>query len=167
MTNTKNAYLERLAVVVSKNEANNTVVCEYGVNGLCGSCSEKTDDCAPEIFSSEQKTMVFTLKNTCNAELRQIVRVGVPAKSLLLSSFISYAVPLFFMIACAGLTFSFTSENARADVFASLGAVAGLGFGFSVSMILAKILKRTIWNPRMLGVLPVKPECKNTTKVKN
>ena len=162
--NSNNAYLERLALVVSVNEDCGTAVCEYGVNGLCGACTEKSDDCVTDIFASGQKTMAFTLKNTCDARVNQVVRVGVPAKSLLLSSFISYVSPLVFMLTGAGLTFWLMSGHENADIYAAVGAFIGLVFGFVTAAITAKIMQNTIWNPRMLGVLPFSPKCNTQQK---
>lgn len=167
MMNSGKSYMERLALVTARNEDDNTVTCEYGVNGLCGSCSEKSDDCAPDLFSSGAKTTVFSLKNTFDAKVNQVVRVGVPAKSLLLSSFISYGIPLIFMLSCAGLAFWLASGRDGADMIAAAGAFLGLVAGFVTAAVTARIMRDTVWNPKMLGVLPFSPQCKNTTKSEN
>ena len=72
-----NSYVEKLALVISKS-GDGYVTCEYGTAGLCGGCKEKSDDCVPELFSKPQSQAVFLLKNTCGAEINQVVRVGIP-----------------------------------------------------------------------------------------
>ncbi len=150
-------YLERLALVVSA-DGDGTAVCEFGAGGLCGSCPEKGETCRPEAFGSRRDPVRISLRNTCGAGPGQVVRVGVPARSLLLSSVISYVIPLAGMIACSWL-FLPADGGPAGDSMAMLGALAGLAAGFAVSWLLAKILKRTVWNPKMLGVLPVAPRC--------
>ena len=45
-----------------------------------------------------------------------------------------------------------------------IGAFIGLVLGFLTAAVLAKILGKTIWNPKMLGILPLNTQCSNSTK---
>lgn len=157
-----NSYVEKLALVISKS-GDGYVTCEYGTAGLCGGCKEKSDDCVPELFSKPQSQAVFLLKNTCVAEINQVVRVGIPERSLLLGAFIAYGIPLLFIICCSGLGVYF-SQNSNSDIAAMIGAFIGLVLGFLTAAVLAKILGKTIWNPKMLGILPLNTQCSNSTK---
>ncbi|MGN1393295.1 MAG: SoxR reducing system RseC family protein [Succinivibrionaceae bacterium] len=152
---------ETLAVV-TKNMDNGYVECSIGTKGLCGSCQSKTEECSSNIFDSklESKRKDLVLENLLGAKLGQIVRIGFPTKSIILSIIISYMLPLLFLIIGAILGFLFLDFIVVNKNFASIiGCFVGLFIGVIVSVLTARICIKTIWKPRILGILPIQNSC--------
>ncbi len=148
--------IETLALV-TKVLDNNTVECTQGMQGLCGGCTEKSEDCAPEVFTAKKAPQVFILPNTLHASVNQVVRVGIPARSVLVSALICYGLPLCWLIMGAGIGMWLASLYQLSPDWSSiLGAFIGLLIGMLLAFSIAHVFINRIWNPRMLGILPVK-----------
>ena len=78
----------------------------------------------------------------------------------MVSTVIAYLVPLLGL-----LTGALVSELAFQNDFAGIaGAFAGLTLGFCLAVFLSRIFVKTIWAPRMVGILPAIPGCKTDVK---
>ena len=144
----KKKFVEKLAVV-KKSYPNGTVLCEQGVEGLCGACDSKGSDCHIDDKHEHFKAPVeFILQNDFNAKIGQVVRVGIPDTSVLLRVVVSYLVPLVFLIFGAVIGWMLGGE-----IVSIIGCLLGLFLGFCVSLILARFILKSVWSPKMLGVL--------------
>ena len=147
---------ETLAVVRSIS-GDGLAVCEQGVRGICGSCSDRTASCPDDRTDSSKKPVIFSVPNSLNAG---VVRIGVPESSVMVSAVIAYLVPLLGLLAGA-LVFELIFQN---DLAGIAGAFAGLTLGFCLAIFLSRIFVKTIWAPRMVGILPAVPGCKTDVK---
>ncbi len=145
---------ETLAVVTSISR-DGTAVCTQGVNGICGSCTDRSSSCPEESSTPSKEPVVFSVPNSLNARINDVVRIGVPDSSIMISAVIAYLVPLLGLIAGAAL-FELIFKNDFAGIG---GAFLGLTFGFCLAVILSRIFVKTIWAPRMVGILPAIPGC--------
>lgn len=158
--------VENLAVV-TEILSDGKIVCEQGVGSICGSCTDQKDDCSPELFKPVSKNIKFTVKNSYGAKLNQVVRIGIPAKSVLMSAIIVYFVPLVGIIIGVMVSMIFTTEASEyANYIAIIGAFVGLFIGILVSYCIAKLLVNSIWSPRMVGVLQFNANCSQVNKKK-
>jgi sigma-E factor negative regulatory protein RseC len=153
--------IESLAVVVKTYE--DKAECLKGPGGLCGSCNDKTDECVPEVFN-KSKEILFVVKNTHNAKQGDVVRIGVPEKSVLLSSIVAYGIPLFGLILGAVCGHYYDQQ---VQIYSMLGSLLGLAIASLFSFIIAKIFVSCFWSPKMLGILPQKFICKTNQKSEN
>ena len=144
----KKKFVEKLAVV-KKIYPNGTALCEQGVEGLCGACDSKGSDCHIEENREHSKAPVeFIIQNDFNAKIGQVVRVGIPDISVLLSAVVSYLIPLVFLVFGAVIGWMIGGE-----IVSIIGSLLGVLLGFCVSLILARYILKSIWSPKMLGVL--------------
>ncbi len=151
--------IETLAVVINELD-NGTVECLKGAGGLCGSCREKSDNCVPEVFN-KSKEVIFKVKNTHNAKLEDVVRIGVPAKSVLLSALVAYGVPLLGLVIGAVIGHFFDKES---QIFSMIGSLIGLIVAAIIALLVARIFVNYFWAPKMLGVLPKRFVCQTRQK---
>ena len=150
---------ETLAVVISIS-GDGFAVCEQGVRGICGSCSDRTSSCPEDNAGSSKKPVIFSVPNSLNARVGDVARIGVPESSVMVSAVIAYLVPLLGL-----LTGALVSGLAFQNDFAGIaGAFAGLTLGFCLAVFLSRIFVKTIWAPRMVGILPAIPGCKTDVK---
>ncbi len=155
----KNTYTETLAVVQEVLE-NGSAVCQQGVYGICGTCDNKSDSCGEtQHLDKKKKPISLTVANTLGAKKGQVVRIGIPTASILKSVFIAYLLPLVFIIVGAFLG----EYYHHSDLAAVIGCFLGLAIGFFVASYLSKILMKTIWSPKMLGIIDVPNNCNLTT----
>jgi sigma-E factor negative regulatory protein RseC len=152
--------VENLAVV-SEVLSNGNVVCQNGISGICGSCSDQSDDCSTELLKKDTKPVTFIVKNSRNAGLNQVVRIGIPERSVLISAIIAYLIPMIFLIVGAVISYDCGNLfNASNDIITIIGSFIGLIIGIIVAYVVAKIFIKTLWSPRIVGVLPYTSNCK-------
>lgn len=155
------SFTEILALVCAIGSTKNTVICEKGVAGVCGSCSDKKDGCVPDVLASNETTLTrFEVHNTYKAQVGDVVRISIAERSIWLSIIVSYVMPLLgLLIGASGASLiSYWIYNTIYDLFAIVGAFVGLSFGIAISYLLATYLIKEVWAPKMLGVLgKVKP----------
>jgi len=150
---------ETLAVVRSIS-GDGLAVCEQGVRGICGSCSDRTASCPEDNSDTSKKPVIFSVPNSLNAKVGDVARIGVPESSVMVSAVIAYLVPLLGLLAGA-LAAELIFQN---DLAGIAGAFAGLTLGFCLAVFLSRIFVKTIWAPRMVGILPAVPGCKSDVK---
>lgn len=152
---------EILALVCETVANTNLVICEKGVQGVCGSCHDRKDSCIPDVMAGRPSTPErFEVENTFKAKTGDVVRIAVCERSIWLSVVVSYLIPLLSMMigASGSAIISFFLSGEIKDLVTILGAFLGLFFGISLACYLAKYLVQKIWTPKMLGVLgAVKP----------
>ena len=151
--------IESLAIV-NKILDDGTIECIKDAKLLCGSCQDKSDNCVPEVFNNSQD-IVFRVKNELGAKVNDVFRIGIPNKSVWLSSLIAYGIPLLGIILGAILG---NVINSSTEIYSIVGALSGLVVGGIVSYISAKCLVKMLWSPKLLGVLPFNFSCKTKNK---
>ncbi len=150
----KKHMTETLAVVTSV-AADGTAICTQGLNGICGACTDRNSSCPEDNSSPPKQPVVFSVPNSLNARVNDVVRIGIPDSSIMISVLIAYVVPLLGLISGAAL-FELMFKNDFAGIG---GAFLGLTFGFCLAVFLSRVFVKTIWAPRMVGVLPTVPGC--------
>lgn len=154
-------YNEILALVCETVANTNLVICEKGVQGVCGSCHERKDSCVPDVLAGRPSTTErFEVENIFKAKAGDVVRIAICERSVWLSIVVSYLIPLLSMMigASGSAIISFFLSGEIKDLVTILGAFLGLFFGIALAYYLAKYLVQKIWAPKMLGVLgPIKP----------
>lgn len=120
--------IEEQAVVVGIDQ--DQVLLEIVRNKPCGLCGQ-TRGCGISIWGRllGHRNNVFRAVNQINARPGDNVVVGIDEKALLTSSLAAYGVPLFSLLIGAALGGSFAPVSANADVYAFVGAGAGLVLG--------------------------------------
>ncbi|MBN2340959.1 MAG: SoxR reducing system RseC family protein [Deltaproteobacteria bacterium] len=113
----------KVQVVVQRNEA-------------CGSCSAKG---ACQSLGGQTKDFFLVLENRLGASVGQKVRITLSDAAVIQASAILYLLPALLLIgvALAGSLLA-PSLQLTSDTGAMLGAVVGLGLGFTASYFLAK-----------------------------
>jgi sigma-E factor negative regulatory protein RseC len=127
--------LETRAIVISV-EGKQAVVESVGGGG-CGKC-DSVNGCGSsklsQLFCSEPRR--FLVQNDANAPVGATVQVVVGEGVLLRSALLMYFVPLVFLF--AGAIFgSLWVEEESGDMFAALGALAGLISGYVLVRVLS------------------------------
>lgn len=120
--------IEEQAVVVGVDQ--DQVLLEIVRNKPCGLCGQ-TRGCGISIWGRllGHRNNLFRADNQINAHPGDNVVVGIDEKALLTSSLAAYGVPLFSLLIGAALGGSFTPVSSNADVYAFVGAGAGLVLG--------------------------------------
>lgn len=100
-------------------------------NKPCGLCGQ-TRGCGISIWGRlfGHRANVFKVRNTVNAQVDQVVKVGVEEDALLWSSFAVYGIPLALLMMGAVLGSSIFADDLHADRNTALGAAIGLFIGY-------------------------------------
>ena len=100
-------------------------------NKPCGLCGQSRG-CGISIWGRlfGHRPNIFKAQNTVNAEVDQVVVVGVEESALLWSSFAVYGIPLALLILGAILGSTVFFDDLHADRNTALGAVTGLFIGY-------------------------------------
>lgn len=153
--------IETLAIV-TKVFDNGYVKCQQGVSGLCGACNSKSDSCDVNVFDKKksQKEIIVKSLSSHNLQESQVVRLGIPEKSVYISVLISYAIPLFALIIGSFIgSLLASSDSKEIDLFCIFGGGIGVLVGAFLSYLVARICVKTIWSPKLIGVLPIQKVC--------
>ena len=120
--------IEEQAVVVDVDR--DTALLEIVRSKPCGLCGQ-TRGCGVSIWGRllGHRSSVVRAENQINAQAGDNVVVGVDEKALLASSMAAYGVPLISLLVGAALGGSFATAQAYADLYALVGAGAGLALG--------------------------------------
>ncbi len=151
----KSSYQEILAVVVKEGTKKDFLLCEKGVNGLCGNCTSKEGECEVGSVAKEEANNFFEIHNTKNASIGDVIRVGIVEKSLWISIIVSYLIPLLCLL--IGMTgsalISLHMVGEIKDGYAIIGSLVGLLIGVTIAWMIANYCVKNVWAPQMLGVL--------------
>lgn len=100
-------------------------------NKPCGLCGQ-TRGCGISIWGRlfGHRPNIFKAQNTVNAQVDQVVVVGVEEDALLWSSFAVYGIPLVLLIVGAALGNAMFADDLHADRNTALGATIGLFLGY-------------------------------------
>lgn len=95
--------------------------------GLCG----QTRGCGVSLWGRlfGHRNNVFRADNHIGAKVGDAVVVGIDEQALLNGSLMIYGIPLFGLLAGAGLAVSFSGPSTARDAYAISGALAGLLLG--------------------------------------
>lgn len=123
--------------------------------GLCG----KTRGCGISLFGRlfGHKNNVFKAHNSIHAKAGDNVVVAIEEQAVLMSAFVVYGVPLGALLLGAILGNALSSGNAaQADLYALIGAVAGLllGLGWVKGYATARVINRR-YQPTILRLADV------------
>lgn len=120
--------IEELAVVVGIER--DQALLEIVRNKPCGLCGQ-TRGCGVSIWGRllGHRNNVFRAANQISARVGDSVVIGINEKALLAGSLAVYGVPLFLLLAGAGLGSFLAPPEGSADAHALAGAFAGLVIG--------------------------------------
>jgi sigma-E factor negative regulatory protein RseC len=123
--------IEEQAVVIAINGDQLTL--EAKTQSSCGACNARAG-CGTSLLSSVvgQKFTHFQAENTVNADIGDVVMVGIPEKSLLTGSLVVYMLPIILMIG-----FALVGERLLDMDDIDPGLVSGIA-GFAVGVLLAQ-----------------------------
>lgn len=110
----------------------NIAILEIMRHTPCGICGQ-TRGCGNAIWGKifTHKSSSFKVNNTINAKVGDGVIVGIDEQVVLKSALLLYALPLATMMLGALLsTIIVTNSPNQADLYAVIGAITGLTFGF-------------------------------------
>lgn len=123
--------IEENAIVIGLEQ--NSAMLEIVRRTPCGLCGQ-TRGCGISLWGRlfGHRKNIFKAVNQINAKVGDSVIVGVDEQALLISSLTVYGIPLAAMLVGAlliGGIFSGNSNPAHADLYAVIGAIAGLVIG--------------------------------------
>jgi sigma-E factor negative regulatory protein RseC len=121
--------IQENAIVVSIDQG--VASLEIVRNKPCGLCGQSRG-CGISILDRlfGHRANIFKAQNTVNAQIDQIVVVGVEENALLWSSFAVYGIPLALLILGATLASTVFSDALHADRNTAIGAGLGLLLGY-------------------------------------
>jgi len=109
----------------------------------CGQCNARKG-CGTGALESalSKRSMQMQARNQCQAEPGDEVVVAVPEKGFVKSAFITYLLPLVFML--AGALFAQYFIQAGTDANNDIAALLGAGLGFMLALLVLKAYSKHV-----------------------
>ena len=122
--------VEEQAIVIKTNQNQDQVYLEILRNKPCGLCGQ-TRGCGLSFWGKlfAHRTNTFQAKNPINAQVGDLVVVGIEESALLFSSVVVYGIPLLLLLLGAFIGSALSTET-NVDSRTAIGAFFGLLIGF-------------------------------------
>ncbi len=120
--------------------------------GACDACKLKSG-CGQKLLheKSSKSCIEFDLENTLQAQVGDVVEVGIEEHALIRASLLMYLLPLVMMIVGATLGEAWFQSDAESPTI--LGAFLGLGSGFWLVRYIGQRMKRSDYHPSTLRLV--------------